>query len=51
MYKEPRRVPGRYVVYLIIFFAILCAAFTTWGIRAMKKLPRPPGKTGTSPFG
>jgi protein-S-isoprenylcysteine O-methyltransferase Ste14 len=50
-HPEPRRVPGRYVVYFIILFAIFCAAFATWGIRAMRKLPRPPGKTGTSPFG
>ena len=51
MYKEPRRIPGRYVVYFISAFAIFCAAFATWGIRAMKKLPRPPGKQSGSPFG
>jgi hypothetical protein len=51
MYKESRRIPGRYVVYFIIAFAIFCAAFATWGIRAMKKLPRPPGNRTGSPFG
>jgi len=51
MYKEPRRIPGRYVVYFIIAFAIFCAVFAAWGIRAMKKLPRPPGKQTGSPFG
>jgi len=48
---EPRRIPGRYVVYFMIVFAIFCAAFATWGIRAMRKLPRPPGKINQSPFG
>jgi hypothetical protein len=51
MHQEPRRIPGRYVVYFIIAFAIFCAAFAAWGISAMKKLPRPPGKKTGSPFG
>jgi hypothetical protein len=50
-HPEPRRIPGRYVVYFMIVFAIFCAAFATWGIRAMKKLPRPPGAITHSPFG
>ena len=49
--QEPRRIPGKYVVYFLILFAVFCAAFATWGIRAMKKLPRPPGKNTGSPFG
>jgi hypothetical protein len=53
MEQQPtrRRISGRYIVYFIILFAVMCAAFATWGIRAMKKLPRPPGKTSGSPFG
>lgn len=37
--EEPRRVPGRYVVYFVVFFAFLVAMFATWGIRVMRKLP------------
>ncbi len=37
--EEPKRVPGRYVVYFVIFFAFLVALFATWGIRVMRKLP------------
>jgi hypothetical protein len=38
------------VVYFLVVFAVLCAAFATWGIRAMRKLKRPPER-GTGPFG
>ena len=37
--EEPKRVPGRYLVYLVIVFAFLVATFATWGIRVMRKLP------------
>ena len=49
--KEPRRIAGKYVVSFMIVFAVFCAAFATWGIRAMKNLPRPPGKNSGSPVG
>lgn len=48
---EPRRISGRYIVYFLVVFAVLCAAFATWGIRAMRRLPKPPGKRTGSPFG
>jgi hypothetical protein len=48
---EPRRIAGKYVVYFMIAFAVFCAAFAAWGIRAMRRLPRPPGKNTGSPFG
>ena len=52
MEPEPRRrIPSRYIVYFILLFAVFCAAFATWGIQAMRKLPRPPGKKTGSPFG
>lgn len=37
--EEPKRVPGRYVVFFVIFFAFLVAMFATWGLRVMRKLP------------
>jgi hypothetical protein len=39
--QESRRVPGRYIVYFIIAFAVFCAAFATWGIRVLRSRPRP----------
>ena len=48
---ESRRIPGRHIVYFLVVFAVLCAAFATWGIRAMRRLPKPPGKRTGSPFG
>lgn len=37
--EEPKRVPGRYVVYFVVFFAFLVAMFASWGIKVMRKLP------------
>lgn len=37
--EEPKRVPGRYVVYFVVFFAFLVAIFASWGIKVMRKLP------------
>jgi hypothetical protein len=37
--EEPKRVPGRYVVYFVVFFAFLVAMFASWGITVMRKLP------------
>jgi len=39
--QESRRIPGRYVVYFIIAFAVFCAAFATWGIRVLRSRPLP----------
>jgi hypothetical protein len=47
---QTRRIPGRYIVYFLIVFAVFCAAFAAWGIRAMRKFPRPPTR-GNGPFG
>ena len=37
--EEPKRGPGRYVVYFVVFFAFLVAIFASWGIKVMRKLP------------
>lgn len=36
---QPRRVPGRFVVYFIFLFAVLVAFMATWSIITFRKLP------------
>ncbi|MFN9456184.1 MAG: hypothetical protein ACK6D7_02215 [Acidobacteriota bacterium] len=47
--EEPKRVPGRYVVYFVVFFAFLVAIFASWGIKVMRKLPPEAYKSAQPP--